>query len=595
MHAMRSPGLLLAFAVLTLPAQAEIPAADIRNTQLVDTNTAFSESVFRQFPGYPDLAAWEKRKAELKQQILLSAGLDPLPPRTPLHPKIFGRIEGDGYTIDKVWLETMPGFFLAGNLFRPKGKKGPFPGIASPHGHWTNGRAEQTETGNIPARGVSLAQHGFVVFNYDMVGYGDTRQIPHKLSGPAEQLWGFGLLGLQLWNSIRVLDFLESLVEVDKNLLGATGASGGGTQTFLLQAVDDRVQFSSPVNMVSAIMQGGSPCENAPGLRVNTYNVELAALMAPRKMLLVSATGDWTKNVPRDEGPRIRKIYELYDHAADLGVVQIEAPHNYNLKSREAVYDFFARRIQGAEAGWKEGEMRKFSNEELLAGPLPEGALTYEQVLEQWKAQGETLSAAMAPNALRERMRRTLGVVVPAKVEAMVTGKQIVMSRPGVGDRLPGQWFPGSGRAVLVVHPDGSAAALQDSSVQRLIGAGRSVLVVDTYQTGSAATQGDRSNSVKYYSTFQTTSDARRVQDIVTASAWLEQEGFQGAEWVGFEKALVWNAFAAAAIGRGGVAMPKEFKGGDEEFLRDFFVPGVQRAGGLNALQRLLQPTAPMR
>ena len=574
-------------------AWGEIPTFDIRNTQIVDTNTAFSESVYANFPNFPNLAAWEKRKAELKKQILVSAGLDPMPPRTPLHPKIFGRIEGEGYTIDKVWLETMPGFYLAGNLYRPKGKQGPFPGVASPHGHWANGRAEQTETGNIPARGVSLAQHGFVVFNYDMVGYSDTKQVPHTLSGPSEQLWSLGLLVLQLWNSIRVLDFLESLPEVDKTKLGATGASGGGTQTFLLQAVDERVQFSAPVNMVSAIMQGGSPCENAPGLRVNTYNVEIAALMAPRKMFLVSATGDWTKNVPRDEALRIKKIYDLYDHTSDTQVVQIDAPHNYNQKSREAVYDFFARKVQGTEAGWKEGTIRKFTNEELLAGPLPTGALTYDQVLAQWKSQGEKLSAALPLDALRDRMRRTLGAIWPAKVDAMVAGLLIVMSRPDVGDRVPGQWYPGTGKAVLVVHPAGSAAALQERSIQRLITSGRSVLVVDTYQTGAA--RRERDDSAKYYSTFQTTDDARRVQDILTASKWLEQEGHKDTELLSFEKAQLWAAFAAALMPGRTAALPKDFKGTDEEFLRDFFVPGVQRAGGLNALRRLLQPTSSMR
>src|SRR5260370_42399809 len=107
-----------------------------------------------------------------------------------------------------------------------------------------------------------------------------------------------------------------------------TGESGGGTQTFLLTAVDDRVKFSVPVNMISVIMQGGGICENAPGLRFDPFNVECGAMMAPRPMLMVSATGDWTKNTPHEESPAIRSIYELYGKGDNVETVQIDAPHN---------------------------------------------------------------------------------------------------------------------------------------------------------------------------------------------------------------------------------------------------------------------------
>src|SRR5690242_10887303 len=129
-----------------------------------------------------------------------------------------------------------------------------------------------------------------------MVGYNDTKQTSHGFGGKSEDLWRFLPLGLQLWNSIRVTDFLEALPDVDASKIAATGASGGGTQTFLLTAVDDRIAVSAPVNMISAIMQGGDACENMPGLRIGTFNVEIGAMMAPRPMLMVSATGDWTKN-----------------------------------------------------------------------------------------------------------------------------------------------------------------------------------------------------------------------------------------------------------------------------------------------------------
>ena len=196
--------------------------------------------------------------------------------------------------MSKVYFESLPGFFVTGNLYRPSGP-GPFPAVLSPHGHWTYGRVENTSTNSGPARAIGLARLGFVVFTFDMVGYLDSQQLPHTFGGRREQLWGLSLAGLQLWNSIRAIDFLESLPYVKRDAIAATGESGGGTQTFLLAAVDDRIRVAAPVNMISLHMQGGCLCENLPGLRLDTNNVEIAATIAPRPLLMISATGDWTK------------------------------------------------------------------------------------------------------------------------------------------------------------------------------------------------------------------------------------------------------------------------------------------------------------
>jgi dienelactone hydrolase len=148
---------------------------------------------------------------------------------------------------------------------------------------------------------------------------------------------------MQLWDSIRAVDFLETLPDVDRNRIGATGASGGATQILMLQAIDQRIKFSSPVNMISSIYQGGSPCENAPLLRIGTNNMEIASLMAPRPMLMVSTTQDWTKNTPRIEYPALQAMYRLYDKQVNVQTHEVDAPHNYNRESREAVYRFFAK------------------------------------------------------------------------------------------------------------------------------------------------------------------------------------------------------------------------------------------------------------
>ena len=174
-----------------------------------------------------------------------------------------------------------------------------------------------------------------------MIGYNDSRQVEHRLSDKRLELWGIGSLSLHLWNSIRAVDFLQSLPDVDKDKIGCTGASGGATQTFLLSAIDDRIKVAAPVNMISHDFQGGDTCENAPNLRLDTNNMEIGALMAPRPLLLVSAQGDWTWRTPRIEFPAISRIYSLLNAQDKIKNVQVAAIHNYNQKSREAVYSWF--------------------------------------------------------------------------------------------------------------------------------------------------------------------------------------------------------------------------------------------------------------
>src|SRR5262249_18226899 len=154
--------------------------------------------------------------------------------------------------------------------------------------------------------------------------------------------------GLQLWNSIRALDFLESLPYVRRDGFGVTGESGGGTQTFLLGAVDDRVAVAAPVNMISLHMQGGCLCENPPNLRVDLNNVDIAGAIAPRPLLMISATGDWTNETLENEYPAMRGIYDLFDVGFRVRAVRMNAEHNYNKDSREAMYAFMAHWLQHA-------------------------------------------------------------------------------------------------------------------------------------------------------------------------------------------------------------------------------------------------------
>jgi Acetyl xylan esterase (AXE1) len=375
----------------------------------------------RSFPEIKTRAQWKKRAKEIREQVLISCGLWPLPERTPLREHIFDRIERDGYSVEKVYFQTYPGFYLAGNLYRPLGKgKGPFPGVLNPHGHWSHGRLENTKDASVPARCISYARMGMVAFSYDMVGYNDTH-FPYSQSSESEkepsfyklhrefgtnhsdQLWSISLMGLQTWNSIRALDFLASLPEVDKKHLACSGASGGGTQTFMLGAVDDRLAAQAPVCMVSHTMQGGCSCENAPGLRVEYSNMEIAAAPAPRPQILVAATGDWTKTMPEVEGPAVQRIYGLFGEADRLRYVQFDFGHNYNQTSREAVYAWFGKWLLNDPnpESLKEQPYQMEPAKDLRVfpdGKLPDDALPMDRFTESLKQEHREQWQALVPH-----------------------------------------------------------------------------------------------------------------------------------------------------------------------------------------------------
>ncbi len=607
---------VLALMTLAIPqnvaaqSKVDVPPEDSRNTDIRTTDSPAS------LPAFTSLKVWEERRMFLRDQILVSAGLSPMPEKTPLNAQIFGRIVEKDYTIEKVMIETLPGFYLGGNLYRPRNENAKHPGILNPQGHWPYGRLENQRLYSGPSFGISLARQGYVVFAYDMVGYTDTIQLPHHFGGAEQRLWSFGPLGLQLWNSIRALDFLENLADVDRTRMGIAGASGGGTQTFLLAAVDDRLQFASPVNMVSAIMQGGDLCENAPGLRFETSNVEIAAMFAPKPMLLVSATGDWTHNVPKQEFPAIQRIYNLYGKGDQVEVVQINDEHNFNALSREAVYRFFAKNNPGLsdpkELSEHDISVPMLQDMMVLSNhALPVNALDQSGVFHLWvdfsKAQNNQIQDA---TFLRNRMKRTLMVETPEDVIARRDGQSIVLSRPLKKDRVQGIWIPGTGKTAIVMDPNGSAAALETDLVRRLKKARMTILLLDVFQIAGAraprigdnpaafatkpagdADDEERANAAAGYPrflTFNVTRDAARVQDIVTAITYLNGK-HQNIEVFASGDAALWSIFAAA-VSPVPVLLHLENVPNlvsDADYVEHFNVPGILRAGGISIAEKL--------
>ncbi len=563
---------------------------------------------------------WEARARTLRQQILMAGGLWPMPERTPLNVHIFGRVDREGYSIEKAYFESYPGFYCTGNLYRPRGRTGPFPGVWSPHGHWAYGRLENSEMGSVVARAINLARQGYVVFSPDMVGYNDSQQVNHQFGGPRQELWGITVLGLQLWNSIRGLDFLESLPDVDRSRLLMTGASGGGTQTFLATAVDDRVKVSVPVNMISAHMQGGSNCENAPNLRVDTDNIEIGALAAPRPLLMVAATGDWTKDNPKLEYPAIRAIYRLFGAEEHVANQQFNYDHNYNRDSRDAMYAWFARWALGDSRGEQHRERSyraEFPPEMLVfyGRERPKGVT--EDELVRWRiADAERQLTALKPSdrtrleRFREVMGPALRLSVMAQMPDAVTllvkelgSSKYLLGRSGRGDRLPAAiWQPKRPvrrpPAVLLVHPDGAAAAGASPIAAELLRRGYVVASIDAFQTGSARGERVQTNDRpdRFFTTYNRTDASERVQDILTAIAWLRSRSeYSSVDLAGLDAAgplvLLARALAPAEAVRRTVADAAGFDSeSDDAYVKLLPIPLIRRAGDFRTATTLIAP-----
>ena len=286
-----------------------------------------------------DKASWESRAETIRRGIIEGLQMDKMPDITGNFNAIITeeRIM-DGYIIQNIAVESFPGFYVTGNLYRPTMKRDKYAAVLNPHGHLKDKRF----THYVQLRSAVLARMGAIVFSYDMVGYGECDQVNHKMP--------IALL-LQTWNSKRVLDYLLSRPDVDPERIGMTGGSGGATQTFVLTAIDERIKVSVPTVQVSAHFFGGCVCESGMPIHKSsnhqTNNVEFAALCAPRPLLLTSDGGDWTHNTPRIEYPYIQKVYALYDaeHKVDNVHLPLEK-HDYGYSKRSAAYNFFGQHLK---------------------------------------------------------------------------------------------------------------------------------------------------------------------------------------------------------------------------------------------------------
>lgn len=625
---------------------------------------------------------WEARAAALKLRVKIATGIYPEPKRTPLKAVVHGLVKRPGFTVEKVFFESMPKHYVSGLLFRPDDGKTNVkrPAVLSPHGHGgrqqdygvskmkhllDSGAEKFEKSGRFPklARCAQLARMGCVVFIFDMLGYTDSHQISFNLahrhakrrdSFEGSESWGLystqselrlqSVMGIQTWNSVRCLDFLAELPDVDAKRMAVTGGSGGGTQTILLCAIDDRPVAAFPNGMVSTSMQGGCTCENCTLLRIDTGNVELAALFAPRPQAMTAAN-DWTKAMMKEGYPTLQKLYGMLG-AKDRVLCRemLHFPHNYNYESRMTMYRWFNKYLQ---LGLSDAEIDETDYEPLTkkeysvwnsAHPQPAGGEQHERSLTKFMADDsdEQIKAMLPRNAVQlakykhvvgGAWKSIIGRELPAydDIQRTKVDKQKQAGFLLFEDKLrlttKGEEFPvvslfpttakWNGDVVIWVHGLGKNSLFTEngdlhSGAQQLLDGGASVVAADLFAQGEflagdvplkqQSTVKNTRQAAAYTFCYNNTVFARRVHDLLTLISWVRNDdhGPKRVSVLAIEGA---GAIAAAARVIAGEAITKlavDTKGFRFSKLDDYldpnFLPGAVKYGDTIGLLSLSAP-----
>jgi len=664
------PELLQKDGLHMTPQGYEIWAEKLKPLLIPDQRSARLSGIYdADHPWTPPatLAEWETLSQQLREQVLVACGLWPMPEKTPLQPVIHGLIDRGDYTVERVYFSSLPGLYVTGNLYRPKHMKGPVPAVLCPHGHWPDGRlmaadaktiareiaagAEQFASGAsspLQARMVELVRMGCVVFHYDMIGYADNGPLEHRggFADADAALWLHHKLGLQTWNSIRALDFVLALPDVDSQRIGVTGASGGGTQTFLLSAIDPRVSVSFPAVMVSTGMQGGCICENADYLRVGLNNIAIAALTAPRPMAM-SGANDWTIHIETKGYPELRQIYGLYGQA-DLVYAKSfpQFSHNYNQVSRALMLNWLNTHLQlNRQVPVQVSDYWPLTHDEMTVfdaeHPRPDDALDEPELREQLRKRDRQAFQNLLHGDADRYQKVVAGarrVLLPAlqsdvNIELIETssGKDqaaspsshfvvvydnarvpVTLLTPKDVER-PGKvvlWLDGAGMS----HVSGQNGQV-DPAVQKLLDASYAVAAADLFLTGNEAGGKDL-----YSARFQTSSPAHvsktadkeytgfiygynrtplaeRARDIQAVVQALRKLGYGPMPLVGTGRAGVWallaqQAFPVETVDQLVVDLQGFSFSGIKLNSDENMVPGALKYGGLGGLSASAFPAS---
>ncbi|MBE6930691.1 MAG: hypothetical protein E7463_10460 [Ruminococcaceae bacterium] len=551
---------------------------------------------------YASREAVDRRREELRFNLRMAAGLYPWPEKTPLNTKteLVGNYEG--YCLYKIMFESRPGFWSTGNLYLPDPLPEKAPAILNVFGHWDPQRLTRRPDGaaDYPQQLANFARMGFVCLATDMIGKVDSLQISHEYGRYEKELWASNGLGVQLWNNIRALDLLCELPYVDADHIGVTGASGGGSQSLFLGLLDERIRACAPINMISLHFQGGCQCENAAGLRRDTNNGEMCAMIAPRALFLAGSTGDWTSWQETEEVPAMLEAYRHYGAEDMVEHYYQVADHQYNAKTRRRIYSFFARHLMGKEILWDEQpiDVPDLQAHTWFAGKgHAPGYNNDAEFFEGFKAE-RSAAVAKLPDCEKKKMltwvtgiRKVAYALADPNVEAwdgVAVEKSIVMASHGEQipwmKLTPANW---DGKSVCLALGGAGKECLDNPAVRAKLDDGVCVISGDLFMTGEY-TVGPKKvagplNAYRYFTTFHYTADAYRAQDV--SLLWTLARG-AGEECTIWADGCAARSVACALPLLEGVAKAElEAEAlaitGDDAYYRDCFIPGILTLGGV--------------
>ncbi len=516
-------------AVLLTNQKDDDPMADDRRWQLYPDGLPDRANALR-FNIEACLAHCTKRKAPASRaawaaqrksvEAALRRALRPWPEKTPLNAQVTGRAERDGYTLENVVFESLPGFHVPANVYIPTGVERPMPAVIVTAGHaMADGKNyDLYRTGQL-----GLVRQGFIVLAYDPIGQGERRRrgYAHTLGWNAFMV-GHTILGYMTWDTIRALDYLLTRPEVDPRRIGLTGNSGGGMNTFYTMPVEPRltaaVSSCFTCSYHAWLKDGGNHCicNHLPGIVREAEEFELIALCAPRPFLATNGAKDPIFPIRGTRGAieRARKVYAFHGAEKQVALFEAPLPHGWSQPMREACYGWMAKHLLGRGDGSPIAEPEiKLESKTSKAircfkdGKFPEGTKTFAAIL---RAEAERLIAAYPPipggratrktwaRALRERLWETLGGE-PTPFAPKATSHGTFAWRGHTAERLTIQTEPtlevpallirpakaqGKAPAAILLDDEGKTSVRNSQVARELLERGVAVLALDVRALG---------------------------------------------------------------------------------------------------------------